>query len=185
MIGSDFPRPRLMRRLKVLTLAVALGHVSIAGQGTVMDPPKAVFGTWIWNAASRSGSELDNYKCYVERLDDMGNGRVRVRDHRIRIVKGADTQTITNDFDVMFNTPIMRGNGTSTLWRITSPRTYQLMTVPANGSAPTFVVTREISTDGQKMTQVGQGVVNGLTVRSEFLFDRAEETTTLGDCAIE
>jgi hypothetical protein len=175
-----------MHRLNVLILGIAVAlPVSLAGQATVMEPPKSVFGTWVWNAASRSDSQLDNYKCYVERLDDMGNGRVRVRDHRIRLVKGADSQTITNDFDVMFNTPIMRNNGTSTLWRITSPRTYQLMTLPANGSAPTFVVTREISADGRKMTQVGQGVVNGLTVRSEFLFDRAEETTTSGDCAIE
>jgi hypothetical protein len=179
-------RKVLQRRLKALALAtLLLLPVSMTGQGAVMDPPKAVFGTWIWNAASRSGSGLDNYTCYVERLDDMGNGRVRVRDHRIRLVKGADTQTITNDFDVMFNTPIMRGNGTSTLWRITSPRSYQLMTVPANGSAPTFVVTREISADGQKMTQVGQGVVNGVTVRSEFVFDRAEGASNLGDCAIE
>ena len=55
----------------------------------------------------------------------------------------------------------------------------------ANGSAPTFVVTREISADGQKMTQVGQGVVNGITVRSELVFDRAEGTSGLGDCSIE
>jgi hypothetical protein len=175
-----------MQRLKSLILAlVVVLPIAIAGQTAVMEPPKSVFGTWIWNPASRSDSQLDNYKCYVERLDDMGNGRVRVRDHRIRLVKGADAQTITNDFDVMFNTPIMRSNGTSTLWRITSPRTYQLMTLPANGAAPTFVVTREISADGQKMTQVGQGVVNGLTVRSEFVFDRAEATSGLGECSID
>ena len=58
----------------------------------------------------------------AERLDDMGNGRVHVRDHRIRLVKGAE---------------------------------------------------------------VGQGVVNGITVRSELVFDRAEGTSGLGDCSIE
>jgi hypothetical protein len=170
----------------MLSLAlVVLLPVLAAGQAAVIDPPKTVFGTWIWNPASRSDSQLDNYKCYVERLDDMGNGRVRVRDHRIRLVKGGTAQVITNDFDVMFNTPIMRSNGTSTLWRITSPRTYQLMTMPANGSAPTFVVTREISADGQKMTQIGQGVVNRTSVRSELVFDRAEGTSGLGDCSID
>jgi hypothetical protein len=170
----------------ILPLAlVVLLSVRPATQTAVVDPPKSVFGTWIWNPSSRAGSPLDDYKCYVERVDDMGNGRVRVRDHRVRLLKGAAGQVIKNDFDVMFNTPIMRGNGTSTLWRITSPRTYQFMTLPANGSAPTFVVTREISADGQKMTQIGQGVVNGLSVRSEFVFDRAEGTSSLGDCSIE
>ena len=138
----------------------------------------------IWNPTSRT--ELDNYRCYIERLEDVGGGRTRVRDVRIRLVKGADPQTIRNDFDVFFNTPIQRADQTSLLWRVTGPRSYQLMTLPARGGLPTFVVTRSLSADGQRMTQVGDGVVNGLTVRSEAMFDRAPDgTMRAGDCAIE
>lgn len=165
----------------IVTMLAAAGWMA---QAPAMDPPKDIFGTWIWNAASRT--ELDNYQCYVERIEDVGGGRTRVRDHRVRILKGADTQTIRNDFDVFFNTPIMRADRTSMLWRVTGPRSYQLMTLPAGGGLPTFVVTRDISADGQRMTQVGQGVVNGVTVRSEATFDRAPNgTTSAGPCAIE
>jgi hypothetical protein len=155
-----------------------------AAQTPAIDPPKTIFGTWIWNATSRT--ELDNYQCYVERIDDVGGGRTRVRDYRIRLAKGAAPQVIRNDFDVFFNTPIMRADRTSMLWRVTGARSYQLMTLPAGGGLPTFVVTRDISSDGQKMTQVGQGLVNGVNVRSEATFDRAPDgTTKSGDCAIE
>ena len=155
-----------------------------AAQTPAMDPPKTIFGTWIWNAASRT--DLDNYQCYVERIDDVGGGRTRVRDYRVRLVKGASPEVIRNDFDVFFNRPIMRADQTSMLWRVTGPRSYQLMTLPAKGGLPTFVVTRDVSADGLKMTQVGQGVVNGVSVRSEATFDRAPDgTTKSGDCAIE
>ena len=173
--------------LRVVVCAVVLAVVLVrpaVTQTPAMDPPKAIFGTWIWNPAS--GTELDNYQCYLERIDDVGGGRTRVRDHRVRRVKGASREVIRNDFDVFFNTPIMRADRTSMLWRITGARNYQLMTLAAGGGLPTFVVTRDISADGQKMTQIGEGVVNGVNVRSEAMFDRAPEgTTKSGECAIE
>ena len=174
-----------MRSLHTMALAMTVGlRVLTAPQTSAIDPPKEIFGTWVWNSASRT--ELDNYQCYIERLEDVGGGRTRVRDYRIRLVKGAQAQVIRNDFDVFFNTPIMRADRTSMLWRITGPRIYQLMTLPAGGGLPTFVVTRDISADGQRMTQVAQGVVNGATVRSEAVFDRAPDSTTRsGECSIE
>jgi hypothetical protein len=174
-----------MPRLHALILAIVLGVPAFAAPQTpATAPPKEILGTWIWNPTSRT--ELDNYQCYVERIDDIGAGRTRVRDHRIRLVKGADRQVIRNDFDVFFNTPIMRADRTSMLWRITGPLSYQLMTLPARGGPPTFVVTRDISADGQRMTQVGQGVVNGVTVRSRSTFDRAPDgTMSVGECTIE
>jgi hypothetical protein len=164
------------------TLLVPLAAPSAPSQ--TLDPPKEIFGTWIWNASSRT--DVDDYRCYVERLEDVGGGRARVRDSRIRLVRGAEPQTIRNDFDVFFNVPIMRADRTSMLWRVTGARSYQLMTLPAGGGLPTFVVTRDISPDGQRMTQVGAGVVNGVTVRSQAVFDRAPDgTMRSGDCAIE
>ena len=174
-----------MAKLPVWTFAlfVVLFRPTSA-QTPAMDPPKDIFGIWIWNPASRT--DIDNYQCYIERIDDVGGGRTRVRDHRIRVVKGASPEVIRNDFDVFFNTPIMRADRTSMLWRVTGPRSYQLMTLPAKGGLPTFVVTRDLTVDGRKMTQVGQGVVNGQTVRSESTFDRAPDgTTKSGECAIE
>jgi hypothetical protein len=164
-------------------LAVLLSQPATA-QTPAMAPPTAIFGTWIWNEASRT--DLDNYQCYLERIDDVGGGRTRVRDARIRLVKGSSRDVIRNDFDVFFNTPIMRADRTSMLWRVTGPRSYQLMTLPAGGGLPTFVVTRDISADGQKMTQIGAGLVNGVSVRSETTFDRAPDgTTKSGECTIE
>lgn len=170
------------RVIWTLVLAVVLSPSALT-QSPAMDPPKVILGTWIWNAASRT--PVDDYQCYVERLDDVGGGRTRVRDYRIRLVKG-DRQIIRNDFDVSFNVPIMRADRTSTLWRIIGPQSYQLMTLPARGDVPTFVVTRHISTDGRKMTQFGEGVVNGVNVRSETVFDRAQDGATgSGECVIE
>jgi len=168
-----------------MALAVILGLPTLAAaQAPALDPPKEIFGLWIWNPTSRT--EIDNYQCYVERLEDVGGGRTRVRDYRIRMVKGADRQVIQNDFDVFFNRPVLRADRTSMLWRVTGPRSYQLMTLPANGGSPTFMVTRDISADGQRMTQEGQGVVNGLTVRSTSIFDRAPEgTLRSGECSLE
>ena len=173
----------LTRGVSTIALA-ALALEPTAAQTPVMDPPKALFGTWIWNSASRT--ELDNYQCYIERIEDVGGGRTRIRDHRVRLVKGASPDVIRNDFDVFFNVPIVRADRTSMLWRVTGPRSYQLMTLPAKGGLPTFVVTRDISADGQKMTQVAQGLVNGVNVRSEATFDRASDgTTKSGDCAVD
>lgn len=174
-----------MPRLHAMTLALVLSlPVPAATQTPAVAPPTEILGTWIWNPASRT--ELDNYQCYLERIEDVGAGRTRVQDHRIRLVKGANRQVIRNDFDVFFNTPIMRADGTSMLWRVTGPLSYQLMTLPARGGQPTFVVTRDISPDGQRMTQVGQGVVNGVTVRSRATFDRAPDgTMRSGECSIE
>jgi hypothetical protein len=169
----------------VLALALVLSvWAPAAGQTAALEPPKEIFGTWIWNPSSKT--ELDNYVCYLERIEDVGGGRTRVRDYRIRLVKGSERLVIRNDFDVFFNTPVMRPDRTSILWRITGPRHYQLMTLPARGGLPSFVVSRDISPDGQRMTQVGSGVVNGATVRSESVFNRAPEgTTSSGDCSLE
>lgn len=174
-----------MSSLRAMTLAIMLGLPALAAAQTpALDPPKEIFGTWLWNPTSRTA--VDNYQCYIERVEDLGGGRTRVRDHRILLVKDDAPQVFRNDFDVLFNTPIMRADRTSTLWRVTGPRSYQLMTLTARGDLPTFIITRDISPDGQRMTQVGQGVINGINVKSTAIFDRAPEgTMRSGGCSIE
>lgn len=167
-----------------MVLALLFCVPLLARQTPVPEPPPEIFGTWIWNPTSRTA--LDNYQCYVERIEDVGGGRTRVRDHRILLVKGASAEVIRNDFDVFFNRPIPRADRTSTLWRVTGPLSYQLMTLTARGEVPTFIVTRDISPDGQRMTQVAQGTINGAPVRSTAIFDRAPEgTNRSGECAID
>ena len=63
-------------------LVFVLGLLPLSAQQAV---PAAIFETWIWNSQRQKiDPKLGVYRCYVEVLDDLGGGRVRMRDYRIR-----------------------------------------------------------------------------------------------------
>ena len=162
--------------IPLLAVLVAAGFTYAQG----IPPAPSFFGTWVWNPASQVDSQLDRYTCYIERLEDLGDGRVRMREHRIR-----GTQVIKDDVLVGFNITMKRPDGRTTTWVVRDAQSYQMTSQEADGAPAAFVVTRTISADGRRMTHIGEGVLNGLQVRNEQYFDRADGTNQSGDCAIE
>jgi len=144
--------------------------------------PAVFFGTWIWTAEqSHADPTLVDYECYIERLDDLGGSRFRLKDHRIR----RTGQVIRTDAPLQFGVAVANRTGTTSTFDVTGPRSYTITL--RNASAVTFVVTREISADGRTMHHVGEGtlVPGGPHVRNDFLFTRSDGTVTAGRCSLE
>ena len=163
-----------------LLSTVVVATLSHAQQSSAAVPPE-IFGTWIWNAARENiDPKLVVYRCYVEVLDDLGGGKVRMRDHRIR----STGQVVQNDVSIEFGRVYERPGGNATQWTVTGPRSYQLGP-PNRDTATGFVVTREIIEDGKVMRHIGEGLLNGMKIRNEQYFDKVTGPAKSGDCAIE
>ena len=68
------------RTLSAAFIAVAL-CVGGPASGQEVFPPTAFFGKWIWNGQrTKVDPGLGNYRCYVEVLEELDGGRVRMRD---------------------------------------------------------------------------------------------------------
>ena len=171
---------------------MSLGPQATAGAGLVMlaliavpvstqqAVPATIFGTWIWNAQRQKiDSKLEVYRCYVEVLEDLGGGKLRMRDYRIR----QSGQVVRNDVTLEFGRIYGRG-GNATQWTIVGPRSYQ-MGPPDRDTSTGFVVTREIIEDGKVMRHVGEGMLNGQKIRNEQYFDRRDGPARSGDCTLE
>jgi hypothetical protein len=164
--------------------AIVLFGTMAFAQEKEIAPPSSFFGTWVINlSASRVDSQLREgaYKCYIERLEDLGGGKVRMREHRIREVG----EPISRDVEIAFNRPLKRPDGRTTEFRVTGPRSYQILASGADGVVTPFVVTRTISEDGRTMRHIGEGILNGLKVRNDFTFDRADGVSRSGECSID
>src|SRR4029078_5540069 len=86
-------------------LVFALGLLPLSAQQAV---PAAIFETWIWNSQRQKiDPKLGVYRCYVEVLDDIGGGRVRMRDYRIR----PDGQVVKHDVTLEFGRIYERADG--------------------------------------------------------------------------
>ena len=124
---------RRMHRLNVLILGVLVAlPVSLAGQasrhesaevrvrhGSGILPPEATLSSTATSATSSASKRHRRRWRYL------------VRDHRIRLVKGADSQRIQRRRRNV-DTPIMRSNRYSdALAECVARRTYQLMTLPS------------------------------------------------------
>src|SRR5690348_5170510 len=146
---------RRVTAVSPVLLMIALCHIRLSAQPVKV--PAAIFGTWIWNAQRQKiDSKLEVYRCYVEVLDDLGDGKVRMRDYRIR----QNGQVVKNDATIEFERVYERG-GTSSQWTIIGPLSYQ-MGPPNRESSTGFVVTREIIEDGKVMRHIGEGLLNGM-----------------------
>jgi hypothetical protein len=164
-------------------VTVVLCVTSTHAQENVIQPSKSFFGTWVYNVTSSSPDpQLGSYKCYIERLEDLGNGKVRMREHRIR---GNDNQQIRNDVEIAFNRSLTRSDGRKVEFRVTGRHTYQILGTAADGTPSGFVVTRTISDDGGQMKHVGEGTLKGEQLKNNFTFDRADSTSRSGECSIE
>jgi len=158
-------------------LVLALGLVPLSAQQAV---PSAIFGTWIWNAQRQKiDSKLEVYRCYVEVLDDLGGGKLRMRDYRIR----QNGQIVKNDVTLEFGR-IYERTGGATQWTIVGPQSYQ-MGPPNRDTSTGFVVTREIVEGGRVMRHVGEGMLNGMRIKNEQYFDKVDGAAKSGDCVIE
>ena len=167
--------------LVVVTLTVmCLGSTSSA---QTEFSPAPFFGKWIWNGQrAKIDPKLDDsYRCYVEVLDDLGGGKVRMRDYRIR----TSGQVIQNDVTLEFNRILTRRDGSQSQWLITGPLTYR-MGPPDRDSRTAFIVTREIIEGGKVMKHLGEGVLNGMPgIRNEQYFERTTGPARSGDCVVE
>jgi len=167
----------------LLAAAVLLGMgLNSASSAQSEFSPAPFFGTWIWNGErAKIDPTLVNYRCYVEVLQDLGGGKVRMRDHRIR----KDGQVIQNDVTLEFNRILTRKDGSRSQWLITGPLTYR-MGPPDQDSRTAFIVTREIIEGGKVMKHVGEGVLNGVPgIRNEQYFERTTGPARSGDCVVE
>jgi hypothetical protein len=144
-------------------------------------PAPSIFGTWAWNGERTTiDPTLERYRCYIERIEDLGSGTARMREHRIR----STGQSIRNDVRFTFGTVLARSNSTTFQWRLTGPTSYQMITADAQGQQ-IFVVTRDILDAGKVMRHIGEGVINGVRVRNEQYFDRRDDLYRQGECSIE
>jgi hypothetical protein len=170
----------LSTRSVAAIIAVVLCISSATGAQTV-SPPAAFFGTWIWNGQrTKIDPRLEVYRCYVEVLDDLGGGNIRMRDYRIR----QSGQVVKNDVTLEFGRIYERPGG-ATQWTITGPTTYR-MGPPDQDSRTAFIVTREIIEGGRVMKHVGEGVLNGTSgIRNEQYFDKSDGPAKSGACVIE
>ena len=158
-------------------LLLALSLVPLAAQQSV---PVAIFGTWVWNAQRQKiDSKLEVYRCYVEVLEDLGGGKVRMRDYRIRL----SGQVVKNDVTLEFGR-IYERTGNATQWTVVGPQSYQ-MGPPGRDTSTGFVGTREIIESGKVMRHIGEGMLDGLKIRNEQYFDKIDGPAKSGDCAIE
>jgi hypothetical protein len=161
---------------------VAGASIGAAQQRESRDPvPPVFFGTWIWMAAqSHADASLADYQCYVERLEDLGGGKFRLKDHRIR----RNNQVIRTDATLEFGVAVPNRSGTTSTFEVTGPRGYTI-TLKREAEV-TFVVSREISADGRTMTHIGQGTLSpgGPRVRNDFLFSRSDGAVS-GQCALD
>src|SRR5689334_12354413 len=90
---------------------LALSGIQLSAQQAV---PAVIFGTWIWNVQRQKiDSKLEVYRCYVEVLEDLGGGKVRMRDYRIR----QSGQVVKNDVTLEFGR-IYAQAGNQTQWTI-------------------------------------------------------------------
>ncbi len=164
-----------MAKLLAIIIVLFGSHGSVPQESTTPSP--VIFGTWIWNGErTKNDSQLENYRCYIEKLENLGGGMVRMRDHRIRL----SGQVVRNDTTFEFGRAYPRPSGGTSQWMMTGPLTYRM-----GRQDNAFFVTRDIIEDGKVMRHVGQGLLNGLRVRNEQYFDRTEGPARLGDCAIE
>ncbi len=60
-----------------LMTLLLLSNVVVSAQD--IPPIPDFFGTWVWSSESEIDPQLPIYQCYIERLDDLGGGRVRMR----------------------------------------------------------------------------------------------------------
>ena len=143
--------------------------------------PSVLFGTWIWMAEqSHTDASLGEYQCYVERLEDLGGGKFRLKDHRIR----RNSQVVRTDATLQFGVAVPNRSGTTSTFEVTGPRSYTI-TLKREAEV-TFVVSREISADGRTMHHIGQGTLSpgGPRVRNDFLFSRTDRGVS-GQCALD
>ena len=168
-----------VRRLASALMISALSCVQLSAQQP-MTVPAAIFGTWVWNAQRQKiDSKLEVYRCYVEVLDDLGDGKVRMRDYRVR----QSGQVVKNDATIEFGRVYERA-GIASQWTIVGPLSYQ-MGPPNRDTATGFVVTREIIEGGKVMRHIGEGLLNGMRIRNEQYFDRVEGPAKSGECVVQ
>ena len=113
-----------LRAAAVAICGALLAQGLTASQGNAPNSvPSIVYGIWIWSADSKIDPALGRYKCYVERLDHVENGKSRLREHRIR----ESGVFIKNDFQFEFGTELPVGNGAVVLFKLIGPRSYQII----------------------------------------------------------
>jgi hypothetical protein len=90
---------------------------------------------------------------------------------------------VKNDFQFVFGEDLPGRNGV-VLFKLTGPRSYQIVNKTSAGDI-TFLVTREISSDGRTMTHLGEGTVGGKQVRNEQIFRRSDGPARAGECSVD
>jgi hypothetical protein len=149
-------------------LAGLAAAVALTGAGSAGD---AGFGDWRLDPARTAGSSAQTYTCYVERLDDLGNGKFRETSTRVRADGSVIRQETVSAFDGGDRANGL-GDGQTTAFTRIDDRRYAMVFKDHGKGLGTAM--RTISGDGGTMTHVGNGTLKGKPFRETLVFAHEE-----------
>ncbi len=147
-------------------LALAAAIVVMTAPAVAADP---IYGTWTWLPQGNAGPD----KCYVTSLEDLGNGKFRETSTRVRLNGEVVKQDTVSAFDG-FDHPSGMGNGMTAAFNRVDANRYAITLKKAGQSLAT--VMRTVSPDGNTMTQMVNGTMNGKPFSETQVFVRENST---------
>lgn len=148
--------------------AFAAAFVALMLPAAAADP---VFGTWTWIPDGDAAAVPD--KCYVTSLEDLGNGKFRETSTRVRTNGAVVKQDTVSAFDG-FDHPSGLGDGMTAAFNRIDANRYAITLKKSGKSLAT--VMRTVSADGNAMTQVVNGSVDGKPFSEIQVFARKNST---------
>jgi hypothetical protein len=137
---------------------------------TVPAAADPLFGTW--TLVSQANSAAAD-RCYVTSLEDLGNGKFHETSTRVRFSGEVVKQDTISAFDGADHPSGLGAGITAAFDRIDQNR--YVILVKKDGVNFTTVM-RTVSDDGNSMTQVANGSVNGKPFSETLVFARKDST---------